>query len=45
MFGGFDLTKQMDGMNQCALYCVTEVHTQSDIDQVVAAVQAIVKEG
>ena len=45
MFGGFDLTKQMEGMDQCALYCVTEVHTQSDIDQVVAAIQTIVKEG
>jgi len=45
IFGGFDLTNHHDGMENCALFCVTEVHTKQDIDQLVETVQSIVREG
>jgi glycine dehydrogenase subunit 1 len=33
IFGGGDLSPSHPGLGQCALYCVTEVHTQDDIDR------------
>ena len=36
IFGGKDLSAE--GMKQCALYCVTEVHADQDIDRLVSAV-------
>jgi glycine dehydrogenase subunit 1 len=33
IFGGGDLSRSHAGLGQCALYCVTEVHTQEDIDR------------
>jgi glycine dehydrogenase subunit 1 len=32
MFGGKDLTAEFEGLPNCALFCVTEVHSKSDID-------------
>ena len=37
IFGGGDLSRSFPQLGQCALYCVTEVHTQEDIDRLVAA--------
>ena len=37
IFGGGDLSRSFPQLGQCALYCVTEVHTQADIDRLVAA--------
>jgi glycine cleavage system P protein (glycine dehydrogenase) subunit 1 len=33
IFGGGDLSRPHPGLGQCALYCVTEVHAQEDIDR------------
>jgi glycine dehydrogenase subunit 1 len=33
IFGGGDLSRSHPGLGQCALYCVTEVHAQEDIDR------------
>jgi glycine dehydrogenase subunit 1 len=33
IFGGGDLSHAHPGLGQCALYCVTEVHAQEDIDR------------
>ena len=41
IFGGKDLSAE--GMKQCALYCVTEVHSDQDIDRLVGAVGQAVK--
>jgi glycine dehydrogenase subunit 1 len=43
MFGGFDLTNQIVGYENCALFCVTEVHSQMDIDALVLNLKEIVE--
>ncbi len=40
IFGGKDLSAE--GMKQCALYCVSEVHSDKDIDRLVSAVEQVV---
>ena len=42
IFGGKDLSKEFPQYGQSALYCVTEVHTKEDIDQLVSALSKIV---
>ncbi|WP_280521472.1 aminomethyl-transferring glycine dehydrogenase subunit GcvPA [Paenibacillus mangrovi] len=41
IFGGKDLSAGYPEWGQCALYCVTEIHTQSDLDRLVAALRSI----
>jgi glycine dehydrogenase subunit 1 len=41
IFGGHDLSAEFPDLGQSALYCVTEVHTQSDIDRLVAAIAEV----
>jgi glycine dehydrogenase subunit 1 len=41
IFGGKDLSAEFPGLPNCALYCVTEVHKQEDIDKLVAALGEI----
>jgi glycine dehydrogenase subunit 1 len=43
IFGGKDLSAEFPSLGQSALYCVTEVHTQADIDRFVNTVQGAVK--
>lgn len=43
IFGGKDLSVEFPVLGQCALYCVTEIHTQPDIDKLAAALGEIVK--
>lgn len=43
IFGGKDLTREFPELGNSALYCVTEVHTQDDIDRLVAALKEVVK--
>jgi len=43
IFGGNDLSADFPSLGQSALYCVTEVHTQADIDTLVNAIQEAVK--
>ena len=37
IYGGHDLSRDFPEYGQCALYCVTEIHRQADIDRLVAA--------
>jgi glycine cleavage system P protein (glycine dehydrogenase) subunit 1 len=38
IFGGIDLSRDFPNLGQAALYCVTEVHTQADLDRLSSAV-------
>jgi glycine dehydrogenase subunit 1 len=42
VFGGHDLSKSFPWLGESALYCVTEVHTQADVDRLVEAVAEVV---
>ena len=41
IFGGKDLSRDFPALGQCAMYCVTEVHTKEDIDTLVSALSEI----
>jgi glycine dehydrogenase subunit 1 len=43
IFGGKDLSAEFPSLGQSALYCVTEVHTQADIDRLVRAIREALK--
>jgi glycine dehydrogenase subunit 1 len=43
IFGGLDLSTEFPQLGQSALYCVTEIHTQADIDQLASALQEALK--
>jgi glycine dehydrogenase subunit 1 len=45
IFGGKDISKEFPSLGQCALYCVTEVHTKQDIDKLVTALKECLEEG
>ncbi|OCA92925.1 aminomethyl-transferring glycine dehydrogenase subunit GcvPA [Pseudobacillus wudalianchiensis] len=42
IFGGKDLSKEFPEYGQSALYCVTEVHTKDDLDQLITSLKEIV---
>ncbi|MCZ1266902.1 glycine dehydrogenase subunit 1 [Paenibacillus sp. ov031] len=42
IFGGKDLSLSYPSWGQCALYCVTETHTQADLDRLVDTLRSIV---
>ena len=42
IFGGRDLSRDFPELGQSALYCVTEIHTQADLDRLAAALRQIV---
>lgn len=41
IFGGKELSLDFPEMGECALFCVTEIHSQEDIDTLVSALRAI----
>jgi glycine dehydrogenase subunit 1 len=41
IFGGIDLSQEDAGLGQTALYCVTEIHTDADIDHLVSALTKV----
>jgi glycine dehydrogenase subunit 1 len=43
ILGGKDLSDEFPSLGQSALYCVTEVHTQADIDRLVDALKEVVR--
>jgi glycine dehydrogenase subunit 1 len=43
IFGGKDLTREFPELGNSALYCMTEVHTQDDIDRLVTALKEVVR--
>ena len=44
IFGGKDLSAEFPGLGQSSLYCVTEVHTQHDIDRLAGALREVIQE-
>lgn len=42
IFGGVDLSHAYPQLGQSALYCVTELHRQVDVDRLVAVLEAVV---
>ena len=42
IFGGRDLSTSFPWLGESALYCVTEVHAQADVDRLVDAVAEVV---
>jgi glycine dehydrogenase subunit 1 len=43
IFGGLDLSTQYPDLGQCALVCVTEVHTKADIDHFAAELAEVLR--
>jgi len=43
IFGGKDLSEDFPELGQSALYSVTEIHTQEDLDTLVAALEGVTK--
>jgi glycine dehydrogenase subunit 1 len=43
IFGGKDLSTEFPELGQCALYAVTEIHQQVDIDRLAATLQEVLK--
>jgi len=43
IFGGKDLSKEFTELGNCALYCVTEIHTKEDIDYLVQTLKDYLK--
>ncbi len=43
IFGGKDLKKDFPELGNSALYCITEIHTQEDIDKLINAIKEICK--
>ncbi len=41
IFGGKDLSAEFPEFGQCALYCVTEIHTKTDIDKLILALEEV----
>lgn len=37
IFGGKDLSREFPEIGNCAMYCITEIHTKDDIDKLVQA--------
>jgi glycine dehydrogenase subunit 1 len=44
IFGGKDLSQEFPELGQSALYCVTEIHTQADIDRLAQTVQEVIEQ-
>ncbi len=42
IFGGKDLSQEFPVLGNSALYCVTEVHNQSEIDRLINAVEEVI---
>jgi glycine dehydrogenase subunit 1 len=43
IFGGKDLSREFPSLGNSALYCITEVHDQNDIDRLVNAIEEVIK--
>jgi glycine dehydrogenase subunit 1 len=43
IFGGKDISSEFPQYGQSALYCVTEIHTQADIDALVSALKEVTR--
>jgi len=45
IFGGKDLSSDFPELGQCALYCITEIHTKDNIDRLAASLAECVNQG
>jgi len=43
LFGGHDLTKEYPDLGEAALYCITESHSESDINRLVDALWEVIR--
>jgi glycine dehydrogenase subunit 1 len=43
IFGGKDLSIEFPDLGQCALYAITEIHSQPDIDRLAATLEEVLK--
>jgi glycine dehydrogenase subunit 1 len=43
VFGGKDLSNEFPEMGQCALYCVSEVHSREDLDRLAEALEEVLQ--
>jgi glycine dehydrogenase subunit 1 len=43
IFGGKDISAEFSELGNCAVYCVTEIHTKEDIDRLVQAIKECLK--
>jgi len=43
IFGGKDLSTTHPELGQSALYCVTELHSQADVDRLVTALEEVTR--
>ena len=43
IFGGKDLSRDFPSLGQCALYAVTELHSQKDLDRLAETLQEVLK--
>lgn len=43
IFGGLDLGRQFPELGESALYCITELHTQEDIDRLAGALREVTR--
>ncbi|NHJ48392.1 MAG: aminomethyl-transferring glycine dehydrogenase subunit GcvPA [Asgard group archaeon] len=43
IFGGKDISAEFSELRNCAVYCVTEIHTKEDIDRLVQAIDECLK--
>ncbi len=44
VFGGHDLSREFPALGQSALYCITEQHTQADIDRLVHTLNKVISD-
>ena len=42
IFGGKDLSRELPGLGESALYCVTEVHTKDDVERLARALGEVI---
>jgi len=43
IFGGWDLARDFPELGEAALYCVTEIHTQDDIDRLASELTEVLR--
>ncbi|HXW78858.1 MAG TPA: hypothetical protein VEJ84_05135, partial [Acidimicrobiales bacterium] len=43
IFGGLDLSRSFPALGETALYCITELHTQADIDRLVESLAEVTR--
>ena len=41
IFGGRDLSRDVPALGECALYCVTELHSKADLDRLCSALAEV----